>query len=119
MHNVSNRPKKSRLFNREASCYELGRACVNPSFEKIINDKLARATLCVVTQTVFGTRRTASSDRQPLFASLRFQFPAGRSARFPQEFWTARLLSLATLRGFPRLQTIDARSGPLCCPPAA
>jgi hypothetical protein len=34
MHDVSNRPKKSQLSTREASCYELGQACVNPSFEK-------------------------------------------------------------------------------------
>jgi len=34
MHNVSNRPKQFQDFNREASCYELGRPSVNPSFER-------------------------------------------------------------------------------------
>jgi hypothetical protein len=40
MQNVSNRPKKSQIFNREASCYELRWAPVNPSHQKI---KLALA----------------------------------------------------------------------------
>src|SRR6476646_10512992 len=37
----SNRPKQFQDFKREASCYELGRASVNPSFERKTLSSLA------------------------------------------------------------------------------